>query len=176
MATSQLPEVPFGIAPEGGEGAPRKQRMRLRLSGFAAFVERFLCNAGFDRAPWLVVAMGCGIVSWFALGSPWQWAAAIGAALLSALGGAALLRADEFPNIRGAVIGLGLIFALGVSLIWVRSEMVGAEAIEYPIVERVEGHVLSREDQPARDRVRIVMAVRDASSGEARKIRVNVPR
>lgn len=175
MATSQLPEVPFGNAPQGGEGPPRALGMRLRLSGFAAFVERFLCEAGFDRAPWLVVAMGCGIVSWFALNSPWQWGAAIGSALLAALAGATLVRADQFPNIRNAVIALSLIFALGVSLIWVRSEMVGAEALEYPIVERVEGHVLSREDQPARERVRLVMAVRDATNGEARKIRVNVP-
>lgn len=159
----------------------RPWRKRFRLSSITQFVEGFLAGAGFDRAPWLTVIFGLGIVSWFALKSPWQWATAIGLGLLIALSGAALFRSDttnpdlERPHLRSAMMALGLIFAMGVAVIWVRSEVVGAGAIDRPMVERVQGHVLEREDQPARDRVRLVMAVRDASIGTARKIRVNVP-
>lgn len=160
---------------------PRPRRKLPTLSSITAFVERFLAGAGFDRAPWLAVVLGGGIVTWFALKSPWQWASAIGLGLLLALAGAALLRieaedpADDRPHLRAGMIALGLMFALGISLIWVRSEVVGAEAVDRPGVESVQGRVLAREDQPARDRVRLTMAVRDVSTGTARKIRVNVP-
>ena len=194
MQSQSPPDLAIEIPVEGGEddglrdeaagGAnrlARPWRKRPTLSSMTSFVERFLAEAGFDRAPWLVVMFGCGIVSWFALKSPWQWASAIGAGLLVALAGAALLRANpanpeqERPHLRAAMIALGLIFAFGVVLIWTRSEVVGAGAIERPVVEQVQGHVLAREDQPARGRVRLTMAVRDAASGQARKIRVNVP-
>jgi len=39
----------------------------------------------------------------------------------------------------------------------------------------VQGYVLDREDQPSDERVRLTLAVRDAATGESRKIRVNVP-
>lgn len=42
-------------------------------------------------------------------------------------------------------------------------------------MERFEARILEREEQPARDRVRLVLAMRDAESGAARKVRVNVP-
>ncbi|MEP2736334.1 MAG: ComEC/Rec2 family competence protein [Erythrobacter sp.] len=194
MASHSAPDLPL-IVPIEGEDAdelrkgsfgglssePRHWRKRGKLSSISGFVERFLTGAGFDRAPWLTVVFGLGIVSWFALKSPWQWSTAIGLGLLVALTGASLLRSAEAaldlerPHLRAALIALGLIFAMGVAVIWVRSEVVGAGAIDRPMVERVQGHVLEREDQPARDRVRLVMAVRDASTGTARKIRVNVP-
>ncbi|WP_249171921.1 ComEC/Rec2 family competence protein [Erythrobacter sp. JK5] len=60
-------------------------------------------------------------------------------------------------------------------MIWLRSEVVGADPIARPVVERVQGFLLEREDQPAQDRTRLTLAVRDAESGESRKIRINVP-
>jgi competence protein ComEC len=182
MAISETPLVPIDGGPEEGPvPRPRHWRSLPKLSSITGFVERFLAGAGFDRAPWLTVMFGLGIVSWFALKSPWQWSVAIGAGLMMALAAAALLQngdadpAKERPHLRAGLIALGLIYAMGVTTIWIRSEIVGASAIERPVVERVQGHVLEREDQPARDRVRLVMAVRDASTGSARKIRVNVP-
>lgn len=145
-----------------------------------ARVERFLAEAGFDRAPWLAVAFACGILAWFAMPSPWQWSAAIGGGVVAALAALALWPsgsaiAEERGHLRRAVIALGLVFAAGVAVIWVRSQIVGAEPIERPVIERVQGYVLEREDQPAEERVRLTLAVRDAASGESRKIRVNVP-
>lgn len=138
--------------------------------------ERFLGQAGFDRAPWLAVVFAFGILSWFALSGPWQWAAAIGVALGLALFALALWRdTPDRDQLRGASIAIGLVFAAGISVIWARSEMVGATAVERPTIERVQGYILEREDQPAKDRIRLTLAMRDAASGEGRKIRINVP-
>ena len=177
MATTHAPHIPLeGSASGAHQPQPRPWRSRFKLSSITLALERFLADAGFDRAPWLVVVFACGIVSWFGLSAPWQWVAAMGAGLMLALCGAALIRAeDELPHLRSALIALGLIFAFGIALIWTRSELVGATALERPGVERVQGYILSREDQPARDRVRLIIASRDALSGEARKMRVNVP-
>lgn len=138
--------------------------------------ERFLAGAGFDRAPWLAVVFASGILVWFALDTPWQWASAIGLALLMALAVLAMWRGVESrDHLRTALLACALVFAAGVSVIWLRSEFVGASAIERPSVERVQGYVLSREDQPSQDRIRLTLAVRDAETARSRKIRVNVP-
>ncbi|MEE4153943.1 MAG: ComEC/Rec2 family competence protein [Erythrobacter sp.] len=138
--------------------------------------ERFLAEAGFDRAPWLAVVFASGIFAWFALKTPWQWAGAIGVAVLVALAAAGLWHGREDREyLRRSLGAVALVFAAGLAIIWARSEIVGAEPIERPVVERIEGYVLEREDQPAQDRLRLTLAVRDATSGTARKIRVNVP-
>ncbi|MEO0906439.1 MAG: ComEC/Rec2 family competence protein [Pseudomonadota bacterium] len=138
--------------------------------------EAFLAEAGFDRAPWLAVLFAAGIAAWFALPAPIQWGAVIGVCL--SLAGLSFVwwrkRADR-ERLRQAVMACCLVFAVGMSVVWLRSEMVGTPAIERPMIERVQGYVLDREDQPAKDRVRLTMAVRDGQTGQSRKIRVNVP-
>ncbi|MBV7267000.1 ComEC/Rec2 family competence protein [Erythrobacter ani] len=179
------PLVPLG---DGAIGGPvvddvAMQRPWQRAAGlssiprtFADFAENFLANAGFDRAPWLAVIFGAGILAWFALASPWQWVAAIAGGILIALAALAAWRGDEERgHLRSAIMACGLVFAAGITVIWLRSETVGAEPIERPVVERVQGYVLEREDQPSRDRMRLTLAVRDAENGTARKIRINVP-
>lgn len=144
--------------------------------GFASGAEAFLSRSGFDRAPWLAVLFASGILAWFALKSPWQWGSAIVAALLAALFALAIWRPGKGrDHVRSAIVAGGVIFAAGIAVIWLRSETVGAQPIDRPVIERVQGYVLAREDQPAQDRVRLTMAVRDAESGQSRKIRVNVP-
>ncbi len=138
--------------------------------------ERFLDQSGFDRAPWLAVVFALGILCWFSLKAPWQWGAAMVTAILVALAATALWRGeDRRVNLRQALVACGLIFAAGIAVVWARSEMIGAEPIERPIVERVQGYVLERQNQPADDRIRITMAVRNVETGKAQKIRVNVP-
>lgn len=73
------------------------------------------------------------------------------------------------------MVALCVVFAAGMTVIWVGSGIVGAEPIERPVFERVQGFVLSREYQPSEERVRLTLAMRDAASGESRKIRINVP-
>lgn len=153
--------------------------MAVLLSSFAAGIERFLQASGFDRAPWLTVAFAGGIASWFVLDAPWQWSATIGAGLIVALAGFALRSASgsgaEQVHLRMAMISLGLMFAAGIATIWIRSETVGAEPYAFPKVEMLQGYVLEREDRPAEERSRLTLAIRDAETAQARKVRVNVP-
>ena len=158
--------------------------VRTTLAGMPDAAERFLTNAGFDRAPWLAVVFALGILAWFALPGPWQWCAAIGAGAGLSLGATALWApgsaADETrANLRLAVIACGLVFAFGIAVVWARSAIVGAEPIARPVVVLMDGKVLEREDQPADGRLRLTLAVRlsedGVDDGVARKVRVNVP-
>ncbi|WP_233998505.1 DUF4131 domain-containing protein [Erythrobacter sp. YT30] len=172
--------IPNAAAYEAAQNAPRPWQRGAALSSIAGLtfdrIEQFLANAGFDRAPWIAVCFACGIFAWFGLSSPWQWTSAIGLGILLCLAAMAAWRGDDTrEHCRTAAITIGLVFAAGIVVIWARSEMVGAEPIERPAVERVQGYVLERQDQPADDRIRLTMAVRDAATGESRKIRVNVP-
>lgn len=161
----------------GGQGLAR---MGPVGTGLADAAEGFLARAGFDRAPWLAVVFAGGIMAWFALPGVWQWCAAIAAGLGLALGALALwplgsAADDTRTHLRTAAVVCGMVFAFGIAVIWARSELVGAEPIARPMVVRLKGHVLEREDQLADDRLRLTLAVRDAETGTAQKVRVNVP-
>lgn len=100
----------------------------------------------------------------------------MGAALLAAIAASALWRdRDDRAELRLAVTAAALVFAAGLAVVWARSEMVGAEPMDRPQVMRIEARVLGRDEQPAQERVRLILAIRDAGTGTARKIRVNVP-
>ncbi len=196
-----VPIIPMGNDPDGSSAArgfvsPRPwqtgramssvRRDAVRRLGWrlADAAERFLAQAGFDRAPWLAVVFAGGILAWFALPGMWYWCAAIAGGVAVALGAVAVWptgsAADETrANLRLAIMACALVFALGVGIIWARSEMVGAEPIARPTVLRLHGHVLEREDQPAEGRLRLTLAVRIAEDpaqvAAARKVRVNVP-
>lgn len=176
MATQHTPVVPTGGDAQAGDAAVQRQwRMTLSVSSVTDAAEQFLSESGFDRGPWLVVAFAAGIASWFAFQDPWQWIAAIGAGLLMVLAGAAVLTDRSVPHLRAASITIGLMFAAGVTVIWLRSELVGAQPYERPSVRVLQGHVLEREDRPAEERTRLTLAVRDAETAQARKVRINVP-
>jgi competence protein ComEC len=172
-----------------GEGLSRPWQTRARLSSIgglwiglrlADLAEDFLARAAFDRAPWLAVVLAAGIVSWFALPLMWHWCAAIAGGVGLALAARALWplgsAADETrAHLRAALVACGLVFALGVGVIWARSAVVGAAPIAAPTVAVLDGHVLEREDQPAEGRLRLTLAVRLPGESMARKVRVNVP-
>jgi len=151
-------------------------RSHLRLSSIADHLDRFLGQAGFDKGPWLVVAFAAGIAAWFVLDTPWQWVSLMGGCSL--IGLAAFAAWKEKANrvaLRGGVIGITIMAVLGVTAIWARSEIVGAQAFDRPSVGIFQARILEREEQPAQGRVRLVLAMRDAQNGAARKVRVNVP-
>ncbi|MGE5952616.1 MAG: ComEC/Rec2 family competence protein [Qipengyuania vulgaris] len=146
------------------------------MSRFAGAIEGFLAASGFDKGPWLVVAFAAGIGSWFVLGEPWQWLGAAGLAILLALAAQAAWKTeDERAHVRLAVTSLGMAFAVGLVVVWARSEMVGAEPLDRPALMQLDARILEREEQPAEGRVRLVLASRDAEKGRAIKVRVNVP-
>jgi competence protein ComEC len=183
-----VPIIPMGEDP-GGEaaaGAPRPRPWQTarglssitRTAGEAA--ERFLAEAGFDRAPWLAVVFMLGIMAWFVLPGPWHWSAAMAGGAGLALGAVLLWPAGSAAeaaraHLRLALIVCGLVFAFGIAVIWARSAVVGAPPIAAPTVGLFDGRVLEREDQPAEGRLRLTLAIREGASGQALKIRVNVP-
>ncbi len=176
MATKHPPLVPLGDYP--GDAAPQHTHWRkLRgLSSIAAQAEQFLASSGFDRGPWLAVALAAGIGAWFVLGDSTGWVLSIAAGLMTALGAAALWKGqEERVHLVGALVACGLLFAFGTGLAWSRSEIVGAQAFERPVYGSFQGRVLQRIEQPAQDRVRLVLATRDPDSQQPVKIRVNVP-
>lgn len=175
MATRVTPLVPLGE--ELGDAALQHPPWRnaARLSSVADAAEGFLARAGFDRGPWLAVALATGIAAWFALPGPAWWVATIAAGLIIALGALAMWRGVEArSNLVIACVGAGLLVAAGVVLIWTRSELVGAAPIERPGSMVIAGKVLERIEQPADDRIRLVLATRE-QTGRAIKVRVNVP-
>lgn len=176
MATRHSPTVPLGE--EAGDAALRHTPWRnwASLSSIGDASEQFLTNAGFDRGPWLAVALASGIGAWFVLGHPAQWvlgmALGIGLALVAI---AAWRGRDDRSHLLAACVSIGLLFATGMGTIWLRSEMVGQPAVERPLSGTFDGRILKRIEQPAQDRVRFVIAMRQPESGEAIKVRVNLP-
>jgi competence protein ComEC len=191
MPMRDVPIIPMGGDPGGPDAAPdprpRPWQSARGLSsirgggaGLADAAERFLAEAGFERAPWLAVVFAGGIITWFALPHPWQWLAVMAGGAGTALAALALWppgsAADETrANLRLAVVVCSLVFAFGIGTVWARSAIVGAVPIARPAVVLIEGRVLEREDQPAEERLRLTLAMRDAEAGRALKVRVNVP-
>ena len=138
-------------------------------------VDAGLSRTGLERGPWLVVAVIAGIALWLALPTPAAWVGAVLLALCFAGAGFVLMKAERVPDLALALLAVGLAVAFGIGLIWARSATVGAPSIEYPQMRTMDVAVLEREEQPARERVRLIVATRDATSGEAIKLRINVP-
>lgn len=133
-------------------------------------------GAGFDRAPWLVVAFGAEIACWFALPSQESWLALVFGSAAISVGVAGAMRADgAHAYVRIAGIVMPLAVAAGCASVWTRSELIGAEPIARPMVATFAGKVLSIEAQPARGRHRMVLATREPESGRAMRVRLNMP-
>ena len=176
MATRAPSAVPPGgdIADAALQHPPWRKRLRLSSAGDA--VESFLARAGYDRAPWLVVAFGCGIAAWFVLPRMNEWIAAAAAGPIVALAAMAAWRWNPGrAHILAACIALGLAVSAGVGIVWARSALVGAEPIARPLYGEFEGKVLQRIEQPADGRIRLVLATREPGGEKALKIRLNVP-
>lgn len=161
--------------PGAGTAALRTWRKAPRLSSLATRIDAALDGARLDRGPWLAVAFAAGIACWFWLDAPWQWQGAIGAAVLVALAAQARWRSSERrAALLVAVTSCAIAFAFGVGLVWARSEVVGVRPLDGPRFGLVDGRVLEREERPGENRLRLVLALRDAREGRAVKVRVNL--
>ena len=174
MATRIVPLVPMDGNQDDAAMQQQPWRKARRLSSVGDAAEAWLDRAGFDRAPWLAIALAAGIAAWFALPGPAWWSGAIGLPITAAVSASIAWRtSDERGNVRRAVIAVAILFALGTSLVWARSSLVGAQPIARAQVTWIHGRVLERENQPSEGRVRLVLAYRDVD-GMARKVRVSV--
>ncbi|KLI63954.1 ComEC/Rec2 family competence protein [Aurantiacibacter marinus] len=176
MATQQPPLVPMGDDDHDVALQRTHWRKRASLSSLAEVADTFLGKAGFDRGPWMAVALASGIGAWFVLPTAAGWVACLAVGPLLALAALATWkgRADR-THLVTALVAVGILFTSGAGLIWARSAAVGAEAFERPTSDLIEGRVLQRIEQPAQDRIRLVLAIRNPANGEAVRIRVNVP-
>ncbi|WP_133365418.1 ComEC/Rec2 family competence protein [Qipengyuania sediminis] len=177
MATLGAPFVPLGDGEPAGHAAlPRPWQRRGSLSSFAGALEAFLGRAAYDRGPWLAVALAGGIAAWFTLPDRASWLGAMAlAAALSAIAWLHWRGRDDRALLRLAAVSLGFAFVLGIALIWARSALIGTPPLAAPAIGIVEGRILAREEQPAEGRVRLTLAVREAATGRAVKVRLNVP-
>ncbi len=176
MSSQPQPLVPLAGQPEHVAAQRTPWRSYPALSSVADIAESFLGRAGFDRGPWMAIALGGGIVLWFWLPGPGLWVAAMATGVVLALAAALVWKGrEERTNLVWACVAVGLLMAFGIALIWARSALVGVPALERPVAMQVEGRVLDRIEQPAEDRVRLVLAMRHPETGEAVKVRLNLP-
>ena len=146
------------------------------MSRGLAGLERFLSDAGFDRAPWLAVAFGAGIGAWFALPSAawWLgWCAAWSGTTVAALSWRR--GAQDYPQLAQAMRAVPLLLAAGCLAVWARATVAGEPPISRPLAGTFLATVLSHEEQPALARDRLVLAMREPETGRAIRVRVNVP-
>ncbi len=175
-----MPPVAGSEAPGDAALQHRPWRSLRGLSSALAMLvhapERFLAGAGFDRAPWLAVGFAGGIAAWFALPDKWQWLTML--ALCLAIGAASLAvwRADGgFPFLRAGLASISLAVAAGCLAVWAKSAAVGAPGIARPVVAQLSARVLEREEQPAEQRVRLMLATQEPVTGSPIRVRVNLP-
>lgn len=167
-------EQPSGGAFEGAALQHRHWRRRGGLSSMLEAVERFIGRASFERGPWVAVAFAIGIILWVVLGGQREWLTLLGGCVAVPALAVLYCNAGRFPFLRQALVVMPLAIAFGCLVIWTKSAMVGAPAIDRPIVTRIAATVLDREERPAEGRVRLHLAIREPATGRPLRVRVNL--
>ncbi|WP_343056624.1 ComEC/Rec2 family competence protein [Sphingobium subterraneum] len=120
---------------------------------------------------WLPVALGVGVVAWFALPNQWGWigwiAVCCGAMLLALIlpAGGRIQRG----LLAGAVLG-----AAGCLLIWGKAQWAGERPIARAAYVEMTGRVLSRQLVPAQGMERLIIAPEPLRADLPRRMRINV--
>ncbi len=170
MPESNAPSTAFRMVPSAVFAA-----LRRGTNYMLAKTEKFV-DVQRDHLPlWMPVMLGIGIAIWFALDNPAQWTGMILSLLAIALTAWALqgwLR--NYSILRKVLVVSALLLAGGCALIWFKSSVVGAPAIEKPVVSTFYAAIGERTDLPARDKVRLIL-LPGKEAGLPAKIRVNLP-
>lgn len=138
-------------------------------------MEAFLAARPFERGPWLAVGFGVGIACWAVLPGPWQWAGFLALCGAAAMGSLLIDAEGDLGHLRAALIGMALMMAAGCTVIWTKSALVGEPGIARPEVAMIEGRVLDRQVEGARDRVRLLIRARVEGHAEPLQVRLNLP-
>lgn len=153
--------------------APRERQTAWkapRLPAIRASIETWLEAERDQLALWLPVGLGAGIAAWFGLPDARAWRL-----FLLATGGIGLLvltpaRAGRLPR----VIAWGALAAcFGCALAWARSNDVAAPVLARPTVASVTATIVEVERLPARQAVRLLLAL-DPAGGLPPRARVSL--
>ena len=117
-------------------------------------IERWLEAERDQLVLWVPVTLGGGIALWFALPDPAAWRVAILTLLAGGLAGLTSGRGGR--GARAVTIGC-LTAALGLALIWARSERVAAPVLRGPTIARFSASVEAMEPLVARQLVRLTV-------------------
>lgn len=120
-------------------------------------LEGFLERERGQLPPWFVVGLGTGIVAWFALDQPRDWAA-----FLCVSGGLALagfsLKGGRAEREAG---WFGLAMMVGCVLVWARADLVASPRLERPLVAQFQARVERVETMTAKGTLRLTLAPAD---------------
>ncbi|QJB68101.1 ComEC/Rec2 family competence protein [Parasphingorhabdus halotolerans] len=122
-------------------------------------------------ALWAPVAVACGIAIWYLTANPYS-----AVAFLALCIGMATIAAASGNGSRSAqaIFWFALLAALGCGLIWFRSLMVAAPALERPVVTSFYAEIEQSEIVAARDILRLTLATQEKQNLPPR-VRVNLP-
>ncbi len=138
-------------------------------------IEAFLSARPFERGPWLAVGFALGIACWAVLPGPWQWSGFLALCGAAAMGGLLIDSEGDLGHLRAALIGMALMLGAGCAAIWIKSTLVGVPGIARPEVAGMEGRVLDRQVEGARDRVRLLLSARVEGHPGPLVVRLNLP-
>ena len=132
-------------------------------------VEGFLESERAQLPLWFVAAFGAGIAAWMWMPGPRQWEAFIAVQL----GLASLALALGRGRIGHALLLGSLAMAAGCGLVWSRSELVAAPALEKPLAATFRARIEAMETLAAKGDLRLTLAPLD--QGLPPLVRVAVP-
>ncbi|MEG8054145.1 DUF4131 domain-containing protein [Sphingomonas aerolata] len=145
-----------GSAVAASSMRPRRRQMGVPpwMAEPGRAIERWLEAERDQLITWLPVGLGGGIALWFVLPDPVAWGTAI---LLLAAGGLAGLAVGRGGR-AARMLAIGAIAAaLGIGLIWVRSDRVAAPVLAGPTFVQLSARVETIEPLVARRLVRLTV-------------------
>ncbi|WP_421847582.1 ComEC/Rec2 family competence protein [Novosphingobium sp.] len=138
-------------------------------------IEAFLAARPFERGPWLAVGFALGIACWAVLPGPWQWSGFLALCGAAAMGGLLIDSEGDLGHLRAALIGIALMLGAGCGTIWIKSALVGMPGIARPEVAVMQGRVIDRQVEGARDRVRLLVSAYVEGHPKPLLVRLNLP-
>lgn len=172
------PAMPPTLAQPLGEPATLRTRLWDKLAALSSMhrtMEAFLAARPFERGPWLAVGFGLGIACWAVLPGPWQWAGFLALCGAAAMGSLLIDAEGDSGHLRAALIGMALMLAAGCTTIWIKSALVGEPGLARPEVATMQGRIIDRLVEGARDRVRLLIRAQVEGHGKPLQVRLNLP-
>lgn len=164
MELVSAPNIEDAALPPG-----RTAEWRARLAGVCEKVETFLEAERGQLPLWFVVAFGAGIGCWFALSDPRQWLG-----FLCFAAGLAIFGFGMGSGRLGRAAGwLGVGLALGLTIVWLRSERAAAPRLDRPTIVEFSAKVEKVEALAAKGDIRLTLAPVDPALPP--RVRVSLP-